>query len=74
MAKIQEFNVEKSTKTVAICNCPIGANSFEINTCRNLFKAAMGDMHIEWDAIKQVIDGQCIVFVATRTSLEIKVC
>ena len=74
MTKIQEFNVEKSTKTVAICNCPIGANSFEINTCRNLFKAAMGDMHIEWDAIKQVIDGQCIVFVATRTSLEIVAC
>ena len=34
----------------------------------------MGDMHIEWDTIKQVIDGQYIVFVATRTSLEIKVC
>ena len=74
MTKIQEFNVEKSTKTVAICNCPIGANASEIDICRNLFKAAMGDMHIEWDAIKQVIDGQCIVFVATRTSLEIKVC
>lgn len=70
MTKIQEFNVEKSTKTVAICNCPIGANAAEINICQNLFKAAMGDMHIEWDTIKQVIDGQYIVFVATRTSLE----
>lgn len=74
MEKIQEFNVEKSTKTVAICNCPISANASEIDICRNLFKAAMGDMHIEWDTIKQVIDGQCMVFVATRTSLEIKVC
>ena len=74
MEKIQEFNVEKSTKTVAICNCPIGANSFEINTCQNLFKAAMRDMHIEWDTIKQVINGRRIVFIATRTSLEIKVC
>lgn len=48
MTKIQEFNVEKSTKTVAICNCPIGANASEIDICRNLFKAAMKDMHIEW--------------------------
>ena len=74
MEKIQEFNVEKSTKTVAICNCPIDANASEIDTCQNLFKAAMGDMHIEWDTIKQVIDGQYIVFVATRTSLEIVAC
>ena len=74
MENIQEFNVEKSTKTVAICNCPIGANSSEIDTCRNLFKAAMGDMHIEWDNIKQVINGRRIVFIATRTSLEIVAC
>ena len=74
MTKIQEFNVEKSTKTVAICNCPISANASEIDTCRNLFKAAMRDMHIEWDTIKQVIDGPYIVFIATRTSLEIVAC
>lgn len=74
MEKIQEFNVEKSTKTVAICNCPIDANASEIKICQNLFKTAMGDMHIEWDAIKQVIDGQYIVFVATRTSLEFVAC
>ena len=74
MEKIQEFNVEKSTKTVAICNCPIGANASEIDICRNLFKAAMRDMHIEWDTIKQVTNGQRIVFIATRTGLEIKVC
>lgn len=74
MTKIQEFNVEKSTKTVAICNCPIGANASEIDTCQNLFKAAMRDMHIEWDTIKQVIDGPYIVFIATRTSLEIVAC
>ena len=74
MEKIQEFNVEKSTKTVAICNCPIGANAFEIYKCRTLFKAAMGDMHIEWDTIEQVIDGQCTVFVATKASLKIVAC
>ena len=74
MENIQEFNVEKYTKTVAICNCPIGAKAAEIDICRNLVKAAMGDMHIEWDNIKQVINGRRIVFIATRTSFEIVAC
>lgn len=74
MEKIQEFNVEKSTKTVAICNCPVSANATEIDTCRQMFKSAMHDMRITWDTIKQVVDGQHVVFIATQTTMEIVVC
>lgn len=74
MEKIQEFNVEKSTKTVAICNCPVSANATEIDTCRQMFKSAMRDMRITWDTIKQVVDGQHVVFIATQTTMEIVVC
>ena len=71
MEKIQEFNVEKYTKTVAICNCPAGASFQEIIDYRSMFKAAMKDLHIAWDIIKQINDGPHIVLIATITNTKI---
>lgn len=47
MEKIQTFEVEKFTKTVAICNCPVDANIKEVDTCRQMFKATMQDLNID---------------------------
>lgn len=74
MEKIQEFNVEKSTKTVAICNCPVGASFQEIIYYRSMFKEAMKDSHIAWDIIKQLNDGPHIVFIAVITDIKIVTC
>lgn len=74
MEQIQEFNVEKSTKTVAICNCPVGASFQEVTYYRSMFKAAMKDLHIAWDIIKQINDGPHIVFIAMITDTKIVAC
>lgn len=76
--KIQTFEVEKFTKTVAICNCPVGANINEVDACRQMFKEAMRDMHIDWDTVEQRTirddNGAFVVFKATKTSLKLVVC
>lgn len=74
MEKIQEFNVEKYTKTVAICNCPVGASSQEVIYYYSMFKSAMKDLHIKWDAIKQINDGPHIVLIAMITDTKIVAC
>lgn len=76
--KIQTFEVEKISKTVAICNCPVDANIKEVDACRQMFKAAMNDMHIDWDTIEHRTvrndNGAFIVFKATKTSLKLIAC
>ena len=38
---IKRFYVGKTTKLVATCDCPEGADSFEVGKCQQLFEDAL---------------------------------
>ena len=69
----KHFCIQKVTDVVAVCTCPIGASINEIAACRQMFKSAMRDLHIDWDTVHED-KGASVIFKATKTNLEIVAC